>query len=497
MLRVGLATFLQESNTFSPRLAETEDFTVFDYDSIRERFEGSNSELGGFLKGCAERRWQAEPLFAAHASSGGPLASSCFEELTSALVAAVEAQPIDGLLLALHGAMSTESYPSADAEVARRVRAALGANIPIAVTHDLHANVSPKLLQEVDALTGYRTYPHVDQASTGVRAAGMLARLLAGERPVRWRLAIPMLLPPQVSSTGEEPLQSVVAAIAAAFDESAGRDASLFNVQPWLDVAGASGSLVVTDFSPNSDVPEKLVELGHALWARRSEFQVPWVGPEALIEGIRRSPERPVLISEAFDSPSGGAAGDHTGLLRALLPHVDRLASCLWIVDGEVARQAAEAGAGAEIETGVGAKVGSALSAAVTLRARVDSVSGGEFTFRGPVFRGLPQSMGPSAVLSVGKLRVLVSSRPVFCIDPEMYRSQGIDPADQDAVGIKSPMLFRPAYEDISSTVVHLDLPGSCSGRFEKLPFRRLARPVWPLEDFEWAPSAADALRFE
>lgn len=492
-MNIAIASLMQESNSFAPRQAALSDFATAHGPQMRPLFEGTNSELGGFLEACEARNWRAVLLTSAHASSGGPLSDECFESLIQPLLTALAAQPVDGVLLALHGAMATVSRASGDAEICRRVRAAVGPRVPIVVTHDLHANVSPSLLGEVDGLSGYRTYPHVDQRDTAMRAARLLDRLLDGETGVHWQLRTPMLIPPQAGSTFEEPLAPLIGEMTRLFPESGPVCPSPFFVQPWLDLDAVSGCFTATGFDEaDADVPRHLLALGRQLWEMRWRFAVDWVTEENLIDRVRAESRRPVIVSEAHDSPSGGAAGDHTGLLRCLLPHADEFRGCLFLIDPETARRAAEAGVGATMRLTVGAKEDARFSSPVPLTATVEHVSSGEFVFKGPAFHGLRQSIGTAAVLAVGRLRILVGSRAVYVIDPELFRSQGIEPAEMDIVGVKSPTLFRAAYDEISRAILYLDMPGVCRARFEALPFRRIQRPMFPLDDFDWKPGISD-----
>ena len=492
MLRIAIASFMQESNSFAPRPAVRSDFEVHSAARMIPEFEGTNSEVGGFLEACSEERWQPVPLIAARATSGGVLTKDCFEDILGELLKAAGSEQFDAILLALHGAMSTEHRPSGDAEIVTRLRAEMGSSIPLVITHDLHANVLPELLDKVDGLAGYRTYPHVDQKATGLRAAAILQQILEGHRPRNWQLRIPMLILPHASATFEPPLLPVMEDLARAFPDTNNSCASLFFVQPWLDFVPVSGCLTVTDFSGGEDVPGKMIAVARQLWNLRHDLDVEWTEPEDLASRIARETVRPVVVSEAHDAPSGGASGDHTGLLRCLLPHADTLKACLFLIDPEVAREAARAGVGGRVNTPLGGKVDPRFSAPVEVQANVAHLSDGAFTFRGPAYNGLHVSMGPTATLRIGQISIVVGSRPVFVIDPELFRSQGVDPAQQDVVGVKSPTLFRAAYREISENVLYLNMPGPCSGKLQLLPYRHINRPIFPLDDFAWEPSMSD-----
>ncbi len=482
-LRIGIAGFMQESNTLAPRPAVLGDFEIQSDAAIPDFHASTNSEIAGFLDACQEHGWEPVPLVSANAISGGVLARDCFERISAQIIEAVNGARIHGLLLALHGAMSTEEHRSADAEFARRVRETLGPAIPFSVSHDFHANVQPGLLRAVDGIAGYRTYPHIDQRDTGRRAAAILGRVFDGATTTRYRIPIPMMVPPHWSSTFEPPLKDVMDQTM----EVHGGEAGLYCVQPWLDFTPMSSSAVWTDWDSDADTPRRVRALAQRLWDIRRDFRADWTMPDQLIARVRAQPYRPVLVSEAHDGPTGGAAGDHTGLLSLLLPVSGEFRACLYLVDPEFAERAREAGEGGTVEAAIGAKIDSRFSRPLTIRARVERLTSGAFVGKGPAFTGRQFSMGSTAVVSVGGIRIVVASLPVMMIDPELFRSQGVEPSEQDMVGIKSPTLFRPAYESISRTILYLDMAGPCQGRLEAVAFQDINRPIYPLDDFEWS----------
>ena len=493
-IRIGVAAFMQESNSFAPRLAELEDFVVHTGPAVLQNFRDTNSEIGGFLDACAAEQWEPVPLLSAAAISGGPLSRECFEKLCAQLVTLVMSQRLDGLLLALHGAMSVEDIVSGDAEVARRLRNALGRQIPIAVSHDLHANVTPDLLRHVNGVSGYRTYPHVDQRDTGHRAGAMLKRLLHGEKSFHLYLPIPVLLSPPGASTFDGPLKSVMDALAYEFREADATYATLFCVQPWLDFEPVRSTLVVTQFGPDPGLAARMHRIAASFWSVSRQCEVQWTSPEHLLETVYAIKERPVLVSESTDAPTGGASGDHTGLLQCLLPVANKINTCIYLVDPPMVELAGAKGVGRDLQGLIGASIDNRFSRPVALSARVERLSEGDFVARGPAFHGCRFSMGRTAVLRAGRLQIVVASRPVVMIDPELYRSQQIEPGVQGIVGIKSPLLFRAAYEAISTAVVHLDLPGPCRGRLSEVQFTKINRPLRPLDEWEWTPPEPDAI---
>jgi len=308
---------------------------------------------------------------------------------------------------------------------------------------------------------GYRTYPHVDMAQTGQKAVRLLYEIVThGLRPRIYWISIPLLAPPQSATTDQPPVKDIVERLDRDLPSDVVLSSSFFCVQPWLDMKEVSSSLVVVARSENADVPATLRDIAGELWNRRSEFHVDWIAPDQLVPQVRAEKSRPVIVSEAFDATAGGAPGDHPGLLSTLLPHREQLSACLFMVDDEAAGQAHQIGLGNVFRGLLGAKRDKRFGSPLMVEARIRYLSDGTFVFKGPVFTGRKAEMGPSAVLEIGRLKVVVASRPVFVIDPELYRSQQIEPREQDVVAVKSPTLFRPGYASMLGHVLHLDLPG-------------------------------------
>jgi microcystin degradation protein MlrC len=214
-----------------------------------------------------------------------------------------------------------------------------------------------------------------------------------------------------------------------------------------------------------------------------------WVTAEDLVPRVLQERQRPVIVSEGFDGTGGGGTGDNPGVLSILASHSDKLSACLYIVDPEAASQAHQVGTGAKFRAQLGAKEDRRFGPPVTVDSRIRHLSEGTFVLKGPVFQGRKINMGPTAVLEVGRLKVVVASRSVMAVDPELYRSQQIEPLEQDLVAVKSPTLFRPGYASMLGTVLYLDMPGVCRGNLKKAPFATISRPIYPLDDFQWEAS--------
>jgi microcystin degradation protein MlrC len=495
-LRFGVAGIVQESNTFAPFLSTLDDFSVEEGTAVLTSSRGTNTEVGGFVEELDALAVEIVPLLSAWAVSAGAIEDSAFEALADRLIGQIKTARFDGLLLALHGSWLSSSRSSADAKIVSLVRRAIGPEIPIVITLDFHANVTPPLLEEIQGLVGYRTYPHIDMADTGRKAARLLHQVVTENlRPRLYWLSIPLIAPPQSATTDRPPIQDVLRRLDSELPPEDTLASSFFCVQPWLDTKELQSSMVAVMRSENTRVESILRAIADDLWQHRSAFHVDWVDTADLVARVLREPSRPVIVSEAFDGTGGGAPGDHPGLLSILLPHREHLSACLFMVDQEASRQAHESGIGGHFHGTLGAAIDKRFGPPLHVDARVRHLSDGRFLLKGPVFTGRTADMGIAAVLEIGRIKVVVGSRSTLVIDPELYRSQQIEPEQQDIVAVKSPTLFRPGYSAMLRRVLDLDMPGVCRGNLAKVPFVRLTRPLYPLDDFVWKASDQPVLR--
>ena len=492
-MRVLTGCLLQESNTFSPVRSDRATFArgcLLSGEESLSAFVGKGTEVGGFLAAATEEAVTLLPTVTAWASSGGPMVRADFHWLVEQLLAAArQAQPFDGVLLALHGAWVSEDEDDADGYVLARVRELVGPAVPIAASLDLHANVTRRIVESADILVGFQTYPHVDMRETGYRAAKLLFRTLRGEvRPVLIARKAPLLLPPELSQTTEGPMAALQAMARAAEGRAGCLSASLFPVQPWLDVPELGFTAVVVGDGDHAAAQREADRLAAAAWEARAQFAVPLVSPADAVAEALAAPEGPILLVDSADGTSSGAPGDSTALLRALLAAPLTRPALLTLVDPEAAPRAARAGVGAELDLLVGGKLDPARHRPVALRGTVERVTAGRFTFAAGVGDGLTADMGATAAVRAGSLHVVLMEQPVPCYDPALYRSVGLEPRDAHIVVVKSPTNFRWTYRDIARRWLYVDAPGASTPRLTALTYRRAPRPLYPLDDWDWTP---------
>ncbi len=494
-MRVGVAAVLQETNTFSPVRTPADAFAnglLLSGPEIVTRLAGTNTEVAGFLEGLHSSGHEPVPLLAAWAVSGGMLEAAALADLRRRLAGALSAAGhLDALLLALHGATVAENEDDVSGAILSMAREALG-QVPIVATLDLHANITHRMIETADALVGYHTCPHVDHAQTGHRACGVLLRLARGRRPAVACQKIPLLVPAERMDTSEGPLARMIA-MAKSAEASGAWAVSVFPMQPWLDVpeAGFAAVAVGDDVSRMQAVVDAILA---EAWASRRDFDVELIPPAEAVRRALGASRRPVLLVDSADAMSSGAPGDSTVLLRHLLEAAPTATVLITVRDPAVPGEAARAGVGSVLDLTVGARLAPAFYQPVRLRATVMALSDGRFRMSAATLRGVEVSMGASAVLRSGGLHVVVHEQPTLTNDPALYRSLGLEPADAQAIVVKHPIGWRVGLGEMAAEALYVDLPGASSPRLARLPFRRVPRPMYPLDD---DPQVEAAIRRE
>ncbi|MFL7811008.1 MAG: M81 family metallopeptidase, partial [Anaerolineae bacterium] len=420
-----------------------------------------------------------------------PLREETFLALTDELIERIQAAgPVDGVLLVLHGAMMAENEPDATGAILERLRAAMGSDVPIVGTLDLHANVTTRVVREATALIGYHTAPHVDMYETGQKAAQVLVETIQGRlSPTAALVRLPMLLPPENSTHNWGPLAVVIDRALEMERAGAIVHGGIYPVQPWMDTEDVAASVVVVTDGDMDTAQRYARELATTFWAQRRAFVSELLPPaEAVTHALARETGT-VILCDSADATTSGSTGDSTAILAALLraAPIGQVALAN-VVDSQVVAQAIEAGVGATLTVKIGGSLAPKTFQPVTFTGYVKSISDGTFTFKGPGMRGVPHHMGRTVVLVREGIHLVVMERGVSQWDPQLYRSLGLEPTDARIVQVKSPMAFRAAYEGIYDQVIVVAAPGAASPDLVSLPWQHLPRPIYPLDpDVTWA----------
>lgn len=502
-MRIALGGITHEANSFCPRAATLADFEgrqLARGSEILTNWRATRTEQAGALSVLTEiPDCEVVPTLLARALSASPIVADDFYGLLDELIARIEAaKPLDGVVLVLHGAMMVQGEPDGTGELLRRVRAAVGPDVPVVGTLDLHANVTRRMVAEASALIGYHTAPHIDMYEAGLVAAQVLVGAVRGElNPTAAVVRLPMIVPPEQSTHTEGPLSEVIAR--ALELEAAGEilHGGVYPVQPWMDHPDLASSIVIVTDDDQKKAERLAAELGAMFWARRAAFEPELVPPdEAVARALARDHQvagsATVILCDSADATTSGSTGDSTAVLAAVLgADLGGELAFLNVVDPAVVAQAIAAGVGETVTVEVGGKLAPNYFQPVTLTARVKTISDGVFVFKGPGMRGVPHFMGRAVVLAQGGprdgLRLVVMERGVSQWDPELYRSLGLEPTDARIVQVKSPRAFRAGYEGLFDEVIVVEAPGAASPKLTALPWKAIGRPIYPLDpDVQW-----------
>lgn len=485
-MRIAVAGFMHESNTFAPLPADLNRFregSLTYGDAVIPIWQDAHHEVGGFIEGATRFGYEAVPVAMAWATPAGPVSDEFFTHFTDALATGLKLARPDGVLLALHGAMVTPKYPDADAETLRRVRAAIGPNVPLAVTLDFHGNVAARMAETANALVGYQTYPHVDQRQRGLVAAEILTRAVRGEvRPVSYVAKPPMLLNLLGQDTAREPMAGLMRLAREIETRPGVLSVSLMAGFPYADVPDMGASVIVVADGDRAKARAAATELADAMWQVREQLNV--VSPEPA-EAVRQAvacANLPALLIDLGDNIGGGSAGDGTVLLAELLKQRAKGFVVVVHAPGAVA-QAKDVGVGGTVEVRVGGSTGDLHGPPVTVRGLVRSLHDGKWLEPEARHGGRRQNdQGHTAVLDLadGNLLVVNTLRtPPFSLG--QLTSLGIDPRAARAIVVKAAVAYKAAYAPIGGTIIEVDTPGLTAINAARFEYTRITRPMYPL----------------
>ncbi|MBI1396157.1 MAG: microcystin degradation protein MlrC [Betaproteobacteria bacterium] len=484
-MRIAVGGFQHETNTFAPSKATFDDFRrgggwppLLRADDVIEGTAGINLPIAGAIAELRRARHDLVPTAWAATSPSAHVTQDAFERIAAMIVEAIaSAMPVDGVYLDLHGAMVTEHVDDGEGELLARVRAVVGPRTPIVASLDLHANVTARMIAGADALVAYRTYPHVDMADTGARAASLLLRLMRTSTPlVHAARRLPFLIPLGSQCTMLEPMASVYRDLAGL--ERAGVVSVSFT--PGFPAADFEEcGPVVLAYGDDEDAVQAVARgFGDEVLANETAFSLEVLTPE---DGVRRAmaraaaATRPVVIADTQDNPGAGGNSDTTGMLRALVGADARHAALGLMVDPEAARAAHAVGEGATLEIAIGGRSKIPGDAPFHGRFVVERLSEGRLTCTGPFYRGARMNLGPSACLRIGGVRIVVSCEKPQMADQEMYRFVGIEPTRESILVNKSSVHFRADFAPIAEEIIVCKAPGPMLADPGEFPWTRLA----------------------
>lgn len=474
-MRVAIGGLFHETNSLVSEPTSLSDFHDYQFATGEDlfSFRSTRSEVGGFLAGCDEHDWTPVPSLYAAAIPNGLVDDHAFDVLCAEMVDRMLAsgQRPDGALLSLHGAMATAQRADADGEVVRRVRDALGPEIPLIVTVDFHSNTSELMTEGVDALLGYDTYPHVDMYERGREAATVLASILkhgAPQRRTTVHRKLPLITPPQVQYSDAEPIRSIMASVHA----WEAKEDVVISVTPGFPYAYASClGLSVVASSPDAALAAQVCEtIAADVTAREEEFTFAALSVEEAVDRALRATQLPVILVDSADNVGGGGPGDGTTILGEWLRRGGS-GLVVALADPESVARAFRVGIGSEVQLSVGGHTDSWHGAPVEVTGRVRLLSDGRYTHQGSYNRGFTVNMGRTAVIEAHGNTIALSERRVMPFDAQQLLSLGVSPQYCRAIVVKSAVAWRAAYGDYAQEVIEVDAPGVCTANLSRLDY--------------------------
>jgi microcystin degradation protein MlrC len=491
--RVFVAQFMHETNTFSKLPTTLDDYRrrwLIEGEAMVPRFKGTKNEVGGYIDSVATYGWQPVWAAAANATPSGTLTKETWETIRDTILgAARKAGKLDGICLSLHGAMVTATEDDAEGALLEALRGIVGPAVPIVATLDLHANATERMAKNANALVSYRTYPHIDGYERAVQAAALCQQAMEGKKKPRCLLVQPAMLEGADHGRTTHPGQMRdLLAKADSFEKESG--INVVSIQAgftWADIP-YTGPSVAVSYEASAEARAKAIarELIDDMWRRRDET-VANTAYRTIADGIAAAragvgKKGPLVLADGTDNPGGGGYNDTTPVLQALLDARIENVGFGTIYDPAAVQQAMKAGVGAEIDVVLGGHTDATMGKPVRAKAVVKMLSDGLFKNDGPMNAGVETSMGPTAVLRIGGIDVVTISNRIQTIDLQVFLSQGIDPTAKGVLVVKSVQHFRAAYGPIAREIVLVDSGGICSPDISRLKFRKLRRPIWPLD---------------
>lgn len=493
-MRIALGQVWQETNTLNPVPTTRLDFEAFGVlrgAEVIERMADVN-ELGGAIQSI--RSWpdpvELVGLVRLPAWPSGTATEATWQWLATELLESLQvALPVDGIFLALHGAMSADGHPDVEGDLLAKIRELVGTSIPIVVTLDLHANITQAMVQHADAIVLYHTAPHIDVFETGERGAEVLRRILVeGARPRMSFYKIPAVFPVERAIT--QAAMGVSADIKRKLVELEQDrrvlSAGVATVQPWLDIPGfGSSAIVVTDGS--AELADSLARnLAEQLWSRRAEYMTELVSVEEAVARAHRGQAGLVVLSDPADATTSGAPGDSVWILEELLKYRWTRPVLTTLVSPELVAHCESLGAGSVYRGSLGGVRDTRFGKKIAFEGIVDRLFEGRFVLNGHLGKNLPIDMGRCVVLRSDQIAVLVTSRSGPHFAPELFQTAGFDPFGAAVVVAKSPCGFRAVYEARASEIISVRAPGCAPPDFWNYRYEKIPRPLWPWDDFHW-----------
>ena len=491
-MRIATGGILHETSTLVDGGTSLEDFVsgfgLYRGPEMIERFRGANMCPAGFIEAAERHGFELVPLLWGFAYPAGPVTKDAYETLKTELLIRLQKEmdsggPMDGVLLDLHGSMVVEDIDDGEGDLICAVREIVGPNCPIIVTTDLHSNHSHRRVEQSDAIIGYDTFPHVDQAERGNEAGDLIVRAIRGEvvpKQAIHQLDMFWSTPCQVS--GKAPFDEVIDRLHAMEKRPGILSMTISTGFAWADVPDVGCSVICVADGDQHLAETTARELGDWLWENRLRFYAPPLPvKDALAQGEALA-KYPIIVADHADNTGGGSPGDSTEVLRTFLELELQDALILYLVDPEFIAAARSAGVGQSIDSPLGGKSSPIQGAPVAGPWEVLAESDGDFTYDGPMFAGLTGNMGSSVWVRQRDVNVVVVTSREQPLGPGFAKALGIPVEQMRYIAVKSAAHFRAAFEPLAGSIFNVDAAGIHDHDLRRIAYKKRRRPMFPIE---------------
>ena len=483
--RILILEFRQETNSFNPIVSEKTAFQkdcIFEGEALFQSRMAYSSAVHGAVDVFSAAGMSVIPTVFMAAPSGGNVADDVLAYAMERMEHYAKNNEFDAIYASLHGATVTESCEDACGKLTELLRRLAG-DKPVVASFDLHANITDKVLHNLDAVCGYQTYPHNDFYATGARAAARCLDLLEGKTYSMAAAAVPMLIPPAGYTSNEGPFKEVIDMGKAMVADGTLLDFTVFPVQPWMDISViASRTIAIAkDAETAKACADKLAQ---ALCDLRDKVMPPLCSVDDLIDIAEKNDTgKCIIVSEFADSPNGGCVGDSVVIPLRLMERGSKLRAALPVVDPAAAERAFEIGVGGTGTFTVGAAFTPNVPGPIKAEGTVLSLHEGHYVLEGPANRGSESYIGRSAVVRFGTVDILVHSCAGNSGDPQLLRHFGIEPSLYDLVVVKANTSFRLPYGKISDLIYYADTPGAGAANLKQFVWEHIPVGMYPFEE--------------
>lgn len=492
-MRIAIGQLWQETNTFNRNPTSREDFENWGVacgDEITAEY-GETGELGGFVSAC--RDWDPDVQFSGLVRCAcwpwGRIEQSAHQWIRQAFADRLAAMgQVDGVLLALHGALAAVDEHDVTGALLEQVREAVGPDVPIIGTLDLHANITRKMVANADLLVGYHACPHLDSFQTGERAVRGLRRMLENRcRPVTFSRKLPMIVAAESHNTFTGPPAPLYRRLEELERDEQVLSAGIYMAMPWFDCPELGWTVTLSTTGDEAKWHSIVDDLARQCWELRKPMsEIERYKPAEVVAKALAHPGHPIVIGDGADATNSGSPGDSTHLLHEFLaqqpiPH----GAMTFLVDPEAVAVATQAGVGGPFRGFVGGTFAPEYSDPLEFRGTVEKLLDVNFILDGHIGKNMPIHMGRGAVVRSGDVTVLFTQKNGPGSSPLLYEAAGLDPRNCGIVVAKSPAGFRADYDPFVAATYLADCPGCASPDFQRLSFHNIHRPLWPVNRIE------------